>query len=343
MRMLTYLWALLMAFAATSAVRADAARPTTFAGVVKDVQTKVVKIYGAGGLRGLEPYQSGFLISDRGHVLTVWSYVLDSEQIVVSLDDGQRFDAKLLGADPRLELAVLKIEAADLPHFKLAQTATAEVGSRVLAFSNLFGVATGEEPVSVLHGAVAAKTELDARRGVFATPYRGTVYVVDAVTNNPGAAGGALTDQRGRLLAMLGKELRSTTTGAWLNYAMPIDQLSESVGQIMAGRFSPRPLEQKSKAESPLELAALGITLVPDILDRTPPYVDAVQAGSAAEQAGLEPDDLVIFIGDFLIPSCRAVREELASLERGSEVKFVVMRGQELIELTVKSSASAQP
>ena len=56
----------------------------------------------------------------------------------------------------------------------------------MLAFSNLFGVATGDEPASVLHGIVAAKTRLEARRGVFDTPYKGPVYVVDAMTNNPG-------------------------------------------------------------------------------------------------------------------------------------------------------------
>ena len=98
------------------------------------------------------------LISAEGHVLTVWSYVLDTDYISVTLDDGRKFEAKLLGADPRLELAVLKIDAADLPHFDLAAAAAAEPGTRVLAFSNLFGVATGDEPASVQHGIVAAKT-----------------------------------------------------------------------------------------------------------------------------------------------------------------------------------------
>ena len=81
----------------------------------------------------------------------------------------------------------------------------------MLAFSNLFGIATGDEPVSMLHGVVSAVAPLDARRGAFTTNYRGDVYVVDAAANNPGAAGGALTDSQGRLLGMLGKELRSSS------------------------------------------------------------------------------------------------------------------------------------
>src|SRR5581483_1793783 len=105
------------------------------------VEPNIVKIWGAGGYRGLESYQSGILISAEGHILTVWSYVLDTDYITATLNDGTRYDAKLLAADPRLELAVLKVEARDLPHFDLHAAVDAPAGSRVLAFSNLFGVA----------------------------------------------------------------------------------------------------------------------------------------------------------------------------------------------------------
>ena len=74
------------------------------------VQSKMVKIYGAGGLKGLEAYQSGFLISGDGHILTVWSYVLDTDYITIVLDDGRKFEGKIIGADPRLEMAILKID-----------------------------------------------------------------------------------------------------------------------------------------------------------------------------------------------------------------------------------------
>ena len=123
----------------------------------------------------MEAYQSGFLISPEGHVLTAHSYVLDADYITCTLDDGQKFEAKFVGADPRLEIAVLKIEGKDLPHFDLSKAATATEGTRMLAFSNLFGVAVGDEPVSVQHGIVAAVTSLEARRGVFETMYNGPV------------------------------------------------------------------------------------------------------------------------------------------------------------------------
>ena len=85
------------------------------------MQPKIVKIYGAGGFRGMEAYQSGMLISPEGHILTVFSHVLDTDYITAVLADGRRFEAKLLGADPRLEVAVLKIDAAGLALFRSRQ------------------------------------------------------------------------------------------------------------------------------------------------------------------------------------------------------------------------------
>ena len=81
------------------------------------------------------------LISPEGHILTVFSYVLDTDYITVVLSDGRKFEAKLLGADPHLEIAVLKIGATDLPYFDLPKAATGRMAENVLAFSNLFNVA----------------------------------------------------------------------------------------------------------------------------------------------------------------------------------------------------------
>ena len=159
--------------------------------MIDQAQTKIVKIYGAGGFRGMEGYQSGFLISAEGHILTALSYVLDTDRITVTLNDGRRYDAKLLGGDPRLEIAVLKIEAANLPHFDLAKAVPLTAGTRILALSNLFNVAMGDEPASVQSGTVSVLTRLEGRRGVFETPYHGPIYVLDVATNNPGASGGA--------------------------------------------------------------------------------------------------------------------------------------------------------
>jgi len=308
--------------------------------VIARVGPKIVKIYGAGGFQGLEAYQSGMLISSEGHILTVWSYVLDTDEIHVTLDDGRRFKAQLLGADPRLELAVLKIDAVELPHFELAAAVAADAGIRVLAFSNLFGVATGDEPASVQHGYVAAKTRLEARRGVFDTTYKGPVYVVDAMTNNPGAAGGALTDSEGRLLGMLGKELRNALSNTWLNYAIPVDQMTSTIDEIRLGKFVRKPTDDlNQKPEKPLSLDLLGLVLVPDVLERTPPFIDAVRPASPAAGADLRPDDMVLFVNDRLVQSCKALASELSYVDRVDKVRITVIRGQDLVDVTLAAPA----
>ncbi|MDA1049921.1 MAG: S1C family serine protease [Planctomycetota bacterium] len=308
----------------------------SFAGTIDSVQPRMVKIYGAGGVRGLEPYQSGFLISADGHVLTAWSYVLDTETITIVLDDGRRFAAELLGADPRIEIAVLKIDAAELPFFDLNEAVDLNAGSRVLAFSNVFAVAAGNESVSVLHGSVAANTKLSARRGAYATTYHGLAYVLDAMTNNPGAAGGALTDRRGQLAGLLGKELRNSLDNTWLNYAIPIPEIRSSIDEILAGNS--RPISSEPDRRRPIEsvtLASLGIVLVPNVVAKTPPYVDRVLPDTPAAEAGILPDDLILFVNDRLVNSSKILRDELLYIDRIDEVRLVVQRQQQLIEVSL--------
>lgn len=314
----------------------------SFAEVVRRVQPKVVKLYGSGGFRGLEAYQSGMLISAEGHVLTVWSYVLDSDEVLVVLDDGRRFFAKLVTADPLTEIAVLKFdtEGDSLPHFVLSEAATVEPGARVLAFSNLFGIAAGDEAVSVLHGVVSAVAPLEARRGAFDSNYRGNVYVVDAAANNPGAAGGALTDSEGRLLGMLGKELRSNLTGTWLNYALPVAAFAPTVEEILAGKFTPPELTELDRPDRPLSLHALGIVLVPDVVNRTPPYIDRVLPSSPAARAGLQPDDLVVMIGPHVASSCRDAVKLIERLEQDEPVRIAVLRDEQFLDFTLKAEAA---
>jgi serine protease Do len=315
----------------------------SLSGVIAEVQPKIVKIYGAGGFQGLEAYQSGLLISPEGHILTIWSHVLDTDVITVNLSDGRRFEAHLLGADPRLEMAVLKIDAKDLPAFHIDEAVEVEAGTRVLAFSNLFCVATGNEPASVQHGTVSVRTELTARRGTFETPYHGPVYVLDVVTNNPGAAGGALVTRRGELAAMLGKELRSTLNNTWLNYAIPMSELRKSVDEIRAGKFVARQeADAAKKPERPLDLNRLGIVLVPDVVERTPPYVESVRPGSPAAKAGLRADDLVMLLGDRLVASCKAVQAEIGYIDFEDPVKLTALRGQELLEFVLQPAAAGE-
>ena len=283
-----------------------------------------------------------FLVSPEGHIVTVWSHIFDGDFVSVVLHDGRRFDGKIIAAEPPLDLAVLKIEAEGLPYFDLTKAANVGPGARVLGFSNAFKVATGDEPVSVIHGIVAAKTSLAARRGAFDAPYTGPVYVVDAVTNNSGAAGGVLTTWDGRLVGMIGKELRNTQTNTWLNYVMPIGELRETIDQIVSGNYTWKKSndddednESGKKKIRRYEGSDFGIITIPDVVARTPAYIDRVLPESLGAKAGLQTNDLILFVGDNLVQSCRAFVDEVGRLESGDQLKIVVRRDDKLITVTI--------
>ena len=80
--------------------------------IAVSAELKTVKLYGAGGVGGLDTYQSGFFIDAQGHVLTVWSTVLDVDTIIAVTSDGRRLECKVVGIDPNLEIAVLESKQA---------------------------------------------------------------------------------------------------------------------------------------------------------------------------------------------------------------------------------------
>jgi serine protease Do len=308
------------------------------ADVLDATLTKVVKLFGSGGVRNLESYGTGILVSPSGHVVTVWSHLLDSGDVSVVLNDGRRFNAKFITGDPARDLAVLKIEgeSLDFPCFDLRDTAEATPGTRVLAYSNMFKVALGDEPVSVVHGVVAARARLSARRGAYGAAYEGPVYIVDAVTNNPGAAGGALTTLDGRLVGMIGRELRNTESNTWVNYAVPIAQLRGPIGEIIAGRFKP-PQSKSDEANSPRFVAIdLGLVMVPDVVYRTPAYVESVLPGSPAARSGVLTEDLIVFVNDELVQSNRTLKSILGRLEPGDSIRLIVRRKEKLVPLELR-------
>lgn len=296
-------------------------------------ELKTVKLYGAGGVAGLDAYQSGFFVSEKGYILTVWSTVLDVDNVIAVTSDGGRMEAKVIGIDPNLEIAVLSTDKPAIHYFDLTKAVTALTGERVLAFSNLYGIATGQEMSSIQKGVVMATTQLDARRGTFQSVYQGPIYVIDAMTNNPGAAGGALTNIQGQLIGMLGKELRDARANTWLNYAIPIEILKDSIERIVSGKSILRTAGLRKIADRPLSLSDLGIVLIPDVLAKTPAYIDLVQPNSPASVAQLANDDLILFINSIRITSQSALRAELKFFDQADPVTLLIQRGNTLREV----------
>lgn len=318
----------------------------SFAVVAKDVNRKVVKLFGAGGFQGLAAYGTGVLVSPDGYILTVASHLLDTQDLRVHLYDGRRFEkVKVVVVEPVLDAALLKIDKVeDLPYFDVAQAARvppAQAGDWILAFSNQFEIATRDEPMSVQRGVIAAYSKLHGRRGVFDAPYTGEVYVIDAITNNPGAGGGALTTRKGELLGLIGKELRNTLTDTWINYAVPIQVLAEFVEKGKRGEY--KVVERPEKLPGEQE-PYVGLVLIPNVVPRTPPFVEEVIPDSPAARAGLRPDDLIVYVDGQQMVSIQAFRELLKNTRPGTELTLEVRRvdkeaggGDRLITVKLKA------
>lgn len=327
-------------WAATSAHAADDL-------MIEEVQPKLVKIFGAGGLRNLYSYNTGFLVSPDGHIATIWNHVLDQSTVAVVLSDGRRYEGKVVGAEPGLDLAVIKIDEVNLPYFDIKNLPPASAGTRVVAFSNMFKVATGDEPVSVIQGVIAARTKLPVRRGAFESSFPGEVYVIDAITNNPGAGGGVITTVDGRLLGMIGKEVKNASLNTWVNYAIPIGQLEQAIGELVTGKFrSSSEPDPSSRASASIPLftpADFGIVMLPNVVPRTPAYVDRILPKSAAEAAGIQPNDLIVFVGDELVQSCQEFLKVIDRLESGGRLKLIVRRENTLITSELPVPRKSRP
>ena len=329
-----------MRFALTLAAALTAA-PAIADDVVADTLPKVVKIFGSGGLRGLPGYGTGFVVSEAGHVATAFNHVLDRDPVLVVLDDGRRLEYRLLAADPATRLAVLVPDREDLslPHFEPADPADAAAGDRVLAFSNAYKVAGGDEPVGVQHAVVSAVAELDARRGSVEASVPGPALILDAATNNPGAAGGPVVAADGRLAGVLGRELKNDGTNVYVNYALPAATAAPVLRAMLDGTFNPEPAGSAADVLGGPAPADLGFALVPDVVRRTPAYVDYVADGSSAGLAGLRAGDLVVLLNGELVASVRLLTDRLRAAEPGSTVDLVVRRDGELLPMSAELPA----
>ncbi len=153
------------------------------------------------------------------------------------------------------------------------------------------------------------------------------------MTNNAGAAGGGLTDDQGRLAGILGKELRNSQNNTWLNYALPLSEVRAIATDLLQGKTRRQEDSQQRKPEQSVTLTLLGLVLIPDVLPKTPPFVERVHPNSPAAKAGLQADDLIVFVQSNMVGSCQEVVDELSYIDRLQPVRLTVLRNQTLLPL----------
>ena len=336
----------------TAVLRAADSLPAT----AEEVNKKMVKIWGSGGLHGLPAFSTGVVVSADGYILTANTQNLDTPDLRVHLSDGTKYRGVVVAQEPELDIALIKIggkdkdKVEDLPFFDLQDAAkhpSADVGTGVLAFSNCFEIATRDDPVSVQHAVVTSYAKLQGRNGFYEMPFTGKVYMVDTVTNNPGSAGGALTTRKGDLIGIIGRGLRNELTGTWMNYSIPVNASVEikqpdgktttaSMLDLLVNKEKYKRLNPDSKPGEGYT-AYSGIVLVADPVEITPPYVEDVEPGSPAAKAGLQPDDLIVYVDGVSVKTIDAYKEIIKHSPPNREVQLEVRRGDKLttIKLTL--------
>jgi serine protease Do len=330
---------------ASSAVAADegpAGKPAAadsdnvFAEALAVAQPRCVKIFGAG--TNVEAgYATGVVVSADGLILTAQGIYLAGDRMRAVLADGSIHDTKVVRRSETLQLALLKIDAKTPEFFALSKDPVGGKGDWILAVSNLFKVAAGKEELSANLGVISLRTRVDARHRTQDVPYQGDVLLLDAITSNPGAPGGAVVDADGKLVGMIGKLLESKSTNTRINYAVPVDLLYKFVNdEPQAVAVKPVPSGSSGKA-------SLGIRPFQLAGKRSPAYVDSLIPASPAAKAGLKKDDLIMAINNDQIKDLRDYERILATLPPGVEITIIVKRKREVISVTLTPEAMKTP
>jgi serine protease Do len=291
----------------------------------------MVKVFGAKA-GTVEGYASGIIVSADGKILTTQGVFLDGSQVQVILSTGEACPATVIRRDRKLQVSLLDIGRPTPDFFDVMTDSVVKQGDWVIAISNAFKVADQDEPLSVMMGVVSLQTSMEAKLNDRDVAYSGPLILIDAITSNPGAAGGALLDRSGRLVGQIGRIIDSSETNTRLNYAVPTSALQS----FLSG-------DATDSAESPTERVGqpldLGIKIFTLSGRSAAPYVDRVISGGWAAQAGIKPDDLIVSIAGEKIANVAQYQNMVKALTDETDVVIVAARKQELLRFVVPARA----
>jgi Do/DeqQ family serine protease len=258
---------------------------------------------------------SGVIIDANGYIITNHHVVDGAEQIKVDLYDNRSLDAKLVGADPPSDLAVLKVDTTNLPVLTLGDSDRMRVGDVVLAIGNPLGVGQ-----TVTMGIISAKgRQTGLSNGSFED------FLQTDAPINRGNSGGALVNTAGELIGINSQILSPSGGSIGLGFAVPsnmartvVEQLINN-GRVRRGQLGVTVLRIPSE-----EATRLGVTQGPGVV------VYQVQEGSGADRAGLQRGDVITALNGTGISEPNTFRNQIASTPPGSDITLTVRRnGQE--------------
>jgi len=254
---------------------------------------------------------SGVIVdARRGYILTNAHVVDHATSITVTLQDGRNLKAKVVGADPPSDIAVVKVEASGLTQIRLGDSATLAVGDFVVAIGNPFGL-----PHSVTSGIVSGLK----RSGFSPDDYEN--YIQTDASINPGNSGGALVNLKGDLVGINTAILSASGDNIGIGFAIPVNTASRVMRQLIEyGAVERGQLGISLYAVTPAAARSLGLHKT------TGGIVAQVIPGSPAEKAGLRTGDVVTAIAGRHIQSNTDLRSAIALLRVGDGVTIDLLR-----------------
>lgn len=261
---------------------------------------------------------SGFIVSPDGYILTNAHVVRDADEVEVKLIDKRKFIAKVIGADSRTDVAVIKITASSLPTVKLGDPAKLRVGEAVAAIGSPFGFEN-----SVTAGIVSAKG-----RSLPSESY--VPYIQTDVPINPGNSGGPLFNMRGEVVG-INSQIYSRSGGyQGVSFAIPIDIAMEVVDQLKKSGKVSRGWLGVAIQEVTADLAdSFGLDRPRGAL------ISQVQPGSPAEKSGLQASDVILLFNGKAVENSGDLPRMVGMTRPGTKIPVQVWRKGTMQAITV--------
>ena len=290
--------------------------------------------FGFGGRGGFQrPQQqprvgagSGVIISTDGYIITNNHVIDGADELEVTLNDNRKFPAKIIGADPTTDIALIKIEATDLPTIPFGDSEKLKVGEWVLAVGNPFNLTS-----TVTAGIVSAKSRGNIGAGGKDRSKIESFIQTDAAVN-PGNSGGALVNTKGELVGINTAIYSETGNFAGYSFAVPIS---------IAGKVA-----NDLKQFGTVQRAVLGVLIqdpqyVPDAEKEKVKVFEGAYVGgfaerSSAKEAGIEKGDVIVAVNGVKIKLSSALQEQISKYRPGDKVELTINRNGSTKKFTVE-------
>ena len=254
---------------------------------------------------------SGVIFDAKNGYIVTNSHVIDkAEDIVVTLEDGQRFNADVIGKDPGADIAVIKIDASRLTEIPLGNSDSLRQGDFVVAIGNPFGLGQ-----TVTSGIVSAL----GRSGLGIESYEDFIQTDASI--NPGNSGGALVNLRGELVGINTAIYGPSGGNVGIGFAIPVNMAKQITAQLIEhGEVKRGRLGFTAQDLTPELAEAFGTSRNKGVV------VARVEPQSPADKAGIQVGDVIIAVNDREVESSAQVRNEIGLLRIGTRVTIEVLR-----------------